>query len=94
MLTAFALLAAIGRRLVISAQRHKGCQIHRQRGKDDGYKVMARDLESLVMKVFNASNIIHTHLRKMKPNRRMAAELVAAAMRGRDAIFTIYPVVE
>jgi hypothetical protein len=38
--------------------------------------------------------IIHTHLRKMKPNRRMAVELVAAAIRGRDAIFTIYPVAE
>jgi hypothetical protein len=30
----------------------------------------------------------------MKPNNRMTVELVAAAMRGRDAIVAIYPVAE
>jgi hypothetical protein len=54
--------------------------------------MMTRDLESLELRVFIVLITIHTHLRKMKPNRRMAVELVAAAMRGRDAIFTVFTV--
>lgn len=53
---------------------------------------MTGNLNPLGTQIESEWIMIHTHLRKMKPNRRMAAELVAVAMRGRDAIVAIHPV--
>jgi hypothetical protein len=53
---------------------------------------MTGNLNPLGTQIESEWIMIHTHLRKMKPNRRMAAELVAVAMCGRDAIVAIHPV--
>ena len=54
--------------------------------------MMTGDLNSLETFRSIALLIVHTHRRKTKPKKRMAAELVAAAIRSRDTIDAIYPV--
>jgi hypothetical protein len=54
--------------------------------------MMTRDLNSLEAFRSTALIIVHTHRRKTKPKKRMAVELVAAAIRSRDTIVAIYPV--
>jgi len=54
--------------------------------------MMTGDLNSLEAFRSIALIIVHTHRRKTKPKKRMAVELVAAAIRSRDTIVAIYPV--
>lgn len=54
--------------------------------------MMTRDLNLLETFRLITLIIVHTHRRKTKPQKRMAVELVATAIRNRDTIVAIYPV--